>query len=286
MKVDFHVHSKYSHDCSAEIGEILQYAKRYGLDAIAIADHDTLEGSRQARMMRTSNDVEIIPAIEFTLPAGEFGVHIVAANIDEYIRFNDVVSAIEALKERGATIILPHPFREGTGLFYHQEKGYLTDEEVKYVLDNIDYIEVLNLKDTCSAVQKTLQYVAETRYPIISGTDAHFAEYVGMTYTTIADLESFFNGIESGVVEAFIKQGSAPQLHDFHKVLETGNDSHYFKSLVEAARQPFSDNSSDKKVGCHERRASAARVFKDALQVSIRTANNELQVLSGCGHDA
>ena len=52
MKIDFHVHTKYSPDSSAEISEVLRYAKRRSLDAVAVTDHDTLEGSREARRLR------------------------------------------------------------------------------------------------------------------------------------------------------------------------------------------------------------------------------------------
>ncbi len=82
MRIDFHVHSKYSHDSSAKISEILRYAKRRGLDAIAITDHDTLDGNREARRLRKPDDVQIIPAIELTLPAGKYGLPRIALNTE------------------------------------------------------------------------------------------------------------------------------------------------------------------------------------------------------------
>ncbi len=227
IKIDFHIHSKYSPDSSAEISEILWYAKCRGLDAIAITDHDTLEGNREARRLRKADDVQIIPGIELTLPAGEHGLHVIALNVDEYVPCDGVITTIRWLKEHDATIILPHPYRRYTGLFYHLENGTLTPEEASYVLENIDYLETLNGKDTIRCVQRTLKLAAEARYPIISGTDAHSPEYIGLSYTRIDSLDDFLNGGSSGEIVTFVKSQTVPDLHNLHLFLENGKDDYY-----------------------------------------------------------
>lgn len=289
MKVDFHVHTKYSHDCSAEIGEILQYARRHGLDAIAIADHDSLEGSRLARQMRTSSDVEIIPAIEFTLPAGDYGVHIVALNMDEYIAFDDITGAIEQMKRCGATIVLPHPFRRGTGLLELQRQGYVSGEEVRFVLENINYVEALNLKDDCEAVEETLRLVAEVGYPIISGTDAHHPEYTGMTYTTVSSLEDFFSGRGKGMIGAYVKKDVDAELDNLHEILETGNDSHYAStdsrgrggSWFRMFGKSSSNGRADERSMRFKRCAKIAEVFQHSATVGLERVDGQLRIMCG-----
>jgi len=227
MKIDFHIHSKYSPDSSAEISEILRYAKRRDLDAIAITDHDTLEGNREARRLRKPDDVQIIPGIELTLPAGEIGLHIIALNVDEYVPCDGVISTIRWLKEHGATIILPHPYRESTGLFYHLENGTLTPEEASYVLENIDYLEALNGKDDIRCVQRTLKLAAEAKYPIVSGTDAHSPEYIGLSYTRIDSLDDFLSGGSPTTIVTFVKSQTIPDLHNLHLFLENVKNDYY-----------------------------------------------------------
>jgi len=226
MKIDFHVHTKYSHDSSAEVAKVLMFAKRRGLDAIVIADHDSLEGNRAARKIRSKHDVLVIPGIELTLPAGKYGLHIIAINIDEYITFNSITSAITQLKRLGATLILPHPYRVGTGIFYHQEFGTLTSKDVLFILKNIDYVEAINLKDSSINIRKSLEFAAKAKYPIVSGTDAHFPEYVGLTYTKISSIEGLFSLHESGIVSGYLKHAHRPELIDLSTYIQTGQRSH------------------------------------------------------------
>ena len=64
MKIDFHVHSKYSPDCFMEPVRILKAAKSKGLGAVAISDHNTFEC--HAKKMDL-NEMILIPAEEITL---------------------------------------------------------------------------------------------------------------------------------------------------------------------------------------------------------------------------
>ena len=45
MIFDPHIHSTYSSDSSASPRDIVRKAKAIGLDAIAVADHNTIKGS-------------------------------------------------------------------------------------------------------------------------------------------------------------------------------------------------------------------------------------------------
>jgi predicted metal-dependent phosphoesterase TrpH len=43
MKLDLHIHSKYSYDSFSEPSKIVKMAKRRGLDVISITDHDNMK---------------------------------------------------------------------------------------------------------------------------------------------------------------------------------------------------------------------------------------------------
>ena len=47
-KLDLHMHSKYSDDGQYEPTELLKMCKAAGLDMMAIADHNSVRGSRIA----------------------------------------------------------------------------------------------------------------------------------------------------------------------------------------------------------------------------------------------
>ena len=48
MKLSLHIHSKYSHDSKASVGEILEAAEKSGFDVTAITDHNTAAGGLEA----------------------------------------------------------------------------------------------------------------------------------------------------------------------------------------------------------------------------------------------
>jgi len=112
MKYGFHIHSKYSHDCSKDIESILKYAEENKFDALAITDHNTTAGSIHASKL--SKKIQIIIGAEFSTDMG----HILALNIDKDIekncefkegkyKFEDIVREV---KKQGGLLIAAHPY--------------------------------------------------------------------------------------------------------------------------------------------------------------------------------
>lgn len=65
MAADLHCHTKMS-DGSVGIDEVVLLAKRVGLPAISVTDHDTLSGSVRAKIFGDRQGVEVIPGVEFS----------------------------------------------------------------------------------------------------------------------------------------------------------------------------------------------------------------------------
>ncbi|MDD4237153.1 MAG: PHP domain-containing protein [Desulfotomaculaceae bacterium] len=63
MEVDLHVHTIYS-DGTDNPGEIVARSKAMGLGAVAITDHDTIEGIEPAIAAGRRHNFEIIPGVE------------------------------------------------------------------------------------------------------------------------------------------------------------------------------------------------------------------------------
>ncbi|MCJ2534029.1 MAG: hypothetical protein LN364_02205, partial [Candidatus Thermoplasmatota archaeon] len=170
----------------------------------------------------------IIPGIELSLPAGKWGLHIIALGVDQYISFVNILGAIEKLKKLKAVLILPHPFKEGTGLFYHVSKKNITKEEQKVVLNNISYVEALNMKDTCFAVERSLGWSLKQPCPIVSGTDAHNPEYVGMSYTEIDNLKSLLSPRKNEKTNIVAPYKAVPKnIHTAAQTLQTATGIRY-----------------------------------------------------------
>jgi predicted metal-dependent phosphoesterase TrpH len=73
--VDLHVHSDAS-DGSLSASEILSLATKIGLKAIAITDHDTVDGTVEALKNQQSYPLDILPGIEISAECPSGGMHI------------------------------------------------------------------------------------------------------------------------------------------------------------------------------------------------------------------
>ena len=114
MILDPHIHSIYSSDSRMTPKEIVKYSRKIGLDAIAIADHNSIKGSICG--IENSGDFDdfiVIPAMEVSTKKG----HIVALGINDEIKsYMSPEDTIEAIRDMGGIAIAPHPFvryREG-----------------------------------------------------------------------------------------------------------------------------------------------------------------------------
>ncbi len=93
-KVDFHTHSTCS-DGTMTPAELVNYAKKKGLSAFALTDHDSVDGIKEAREEAEKIGMEFIPGIEFSA-AEDTETHIIGLFIDpdnEYL-----LKTIEKLK--------------------------------------------------------------------------------------------------------------------------------------------------------------------------------------------
>lgn len=77
MKADLHCHTTNS-DGSTPLEQLIPYAKRIGLDALAITDHDTMQGIPLALELGKKYNLTVIPGVECTAkdPATGRSVHI------------------------------------------------------------------------------------------------------------------------------------------------------------------------------------------------------------------
>ena len=74
LKIDLHVHTVYSYDSLITPKELVQYAKKRGLDGVAITDHDRLDS---ALKIARETDLLIVPGMEIESLNG----HIVALGV-------------------------------------------------------------------------------------------------------------------------------------------------------------------------------------------------------------
>ncbi|HDR72389.1 MAG TPA: PHP domain-containing protein [Methanoculleus sp.] len=192
LRCDLHVHTCFSRDGESSVEEVLRMAKNAGLDAIAITDHDTVDGVRYAQTLET--DIIVLPGIEISTRQG----HLIALGVSEVIPAGlDFSETVALARERGAVLVLPHPYhkwRHGAGL------------RLRSAIDEVDAVETFNSRYiTGGANRKAAREAQKHGKPGVGGSDAHHARYVGFGLTFVdadRDPASILQAIREGKTKA------------------------------------------------------------------------------------
>lgn len=172
LTCDLHVHTNFSRDGESSIEEILKRAEEVGLDAIAITDHDTVDGAKKAVAM--TSRVLVIPGIEVSTKQG----HLIVLGVTEMIPAGlDVADTIAMARQIGAVLILPHPYHVWRhGVARKQRGGMFL----------VDAVEAFNSRYIVgSANRKAARIAQRLGKPCVGGSDAHHARFVGYGRTFI-----------------------------------------------------------------------------------------------------
>jgi hypothetical protein len=184
INADLHVHSNCSKDSLITPKDLVYYAKKRGLNAVAVTDHDQIEGSLK---IARESDFLVIPGMEVSSADG----HIVALNLQELVaRGLSAQETVERIHRAGGIAIAVHP--------YAWLKGSLAShvEDAKF-----DAVETLNASafpfNRCK--RKAEETARKLHLPCVGGTDAHYGPTIGCGYTVI-DCEATVDAIVKAIV--------------------------------------------------------------------------------------
>jgi len=103
QKCDLHIHSIYS-DSNQSVESIFRTAKEKKLRAIAITDHDTVEGIPEAAELSRHYGVELVNGIEFSCQHLDSEVHVLGFFIDD--KHKVLRETLDSLKESRHTRLM------------------------------------------------------------------------------------------------------------------------------------------------------------------------------------
>ncbi len=188
MKIDFHVHSKYSPDARGEIAEIIRMARSRGLGGIAIVDHNEVKGSLEGRRIaRETGGFVVVRGCEVSSGEG----HILAYGVDEAIpRGLPPDETVERIRARGGIAVAAHPYRFWSGI------GEVPVRKVPF-----DAVEVHNARSIRGHNLRAGTLAVDVRLPPTAGSDAHTPWEVGAATATLPE-----EGMaEAEILEAVVK---------------------------------------------------------------------------------
>jgi len=194
LKIDFHVHTCYSRDGITTPEQLIKYAKKQGLDGVAVTDHDTTEG---ALKLAKNKEIIVIPGVEVSTLHG----HVLALNVMEPVSPKlNLHETTEKIRELGGIAVAAHPSVIMKGL-----RTNIFQKDLKF-----DAIEVVNSAAFPFSLSTYLsRRMAETLHlPQTGGSDAHYPPEIGFAYTLIeavSDVEEIIESIRKGKTTPFGK---------------------------------------------------------------------------------
>jgi len=188
-------------DCNTSLEDIISHCLETGINYIAIADHDTIEG---ALKMQSLAPFPVIVAEEILTPHGEIMGMFLKEGIPSGLSIEQAISRIKA---QGALVCLPHPFDPFRGL-------RLDSKRLEELVEQLDIIEVFNARSLLRRDSaKARAFAKKYGIPEIAGSDAHTLNEIGSTYVEIPEFNSrddFLQALRKGTIS---RHRSGPLVH-------------------------------------------------------------------------
>lgn len=180
---DLHIHTVHS-DGTATVPHILHHvAANTDLKVIAVTDHDTIAGAREAQRLARDFGVEVIMGEEVSTQEG----HLLALFIDTWLPpGRPAAHTIAAVHAQGGLCIAAHPFDHGipsmgvAGLRDHcagQRRG-------AWPLDALEGFNAGIFWPRRRSNALARQVAAELALPVVGGSDSHSLPTIGRGFTT------------------------------------------------------------------------------------------------------
>lgn len=189
VRVDLHLHTSASHDCSAHPEHVFRQCQRLGLNPVFITDHDTVEG---ARALARAHPGEVVIGEEITTTRGELIGLFLTTEIAAGMTPED---AAQRIKEQGGVVYLQHPC--------DSFRRHLPIEAIERISELIDVVEVFNARadDRANIAAEDLRSTLGAAGG--AGSDAHNLADIGGAYVELAPFrnrDAFLANLTNGVV--------------------------------------------------------------------------------------
>lgn len=194
IKVDLHVHTSHSLCARLSPKQIERAARRLGIAALAITDHNTMAGVREVQAAVKS--LKIICAEEIRTKQGEIIGYFLKEEIPPGLSPQETV---ERIREQGGLVAVPHPFDR-------LRSSRLRKPAIEALIGSIDMIEIFNARTMFIEEDRDLlaRALAAGAVPI-AASDAHLPIEVGRACMEMEDFsapQEFLENLRNATIVA------------------------------------------------------------------------------------
>ncbi|BDQ02787.1 PHP domain-containing protein [Ignavibacterium sp.] len=161
-KINFHIHTKYSFDSLLEPSFIVDYLFQNGFDAAIITDHNTIKGAVEAQEYATKKYKDKFTVIIGEEVKSDIG-DIIGFPLEEEVEPGDWETVVMKMKQQGAFLCLPHPYKSHNLFLIHQEE----------FINQFDFIEIFNARINDKLNEHAFNLAEKYKKIKIVGNDAH-----------------------------------------------------------------------------------------------------------------
>jgi predicted metal-dependent phosphoesterase TrpH len=175
VRVDLHVHSSASSDCTSDPERVAARCSQLGLSPVFLTDHNTLSG---AALLQSAGSERIIAGEEVMTADGE----LIGLFLKRPIQ-SDMTPLETALKikDQGGLVYLEHP--------YDPLRRHLSEAAIEAVANLVDIVEVFNGRSDEHANRLAADLCDILGAAPGAGSDAHKLTEIGSVYIEMADFD-------------------------------------------------------------------------------------------------
>ena len=202
LRLDLHMHTRFSPDSLMEPEELVARCLATGLSCIAVTDHNTIEGALEVQHLAP---FRVIIGEEIKSRGGE----IIGLFLQEAIpRGITSLETVQRIKEQGGLVSIPHPFD-------HFRRSVIERQALHEVLPYVDIVEAFNARNTFQrANRKALELALEHDILTSAVSDSHTPVEVGRTYVEIPDFDGTPSGLRQALAQGnLVRRQITPLIH-------------------------------------------------------------------------
>jgi predicted metal-dependent phosphoesterase TrpH len=186
INVDFHVHTVHSPDSVITFDMLVEWCGRRNVDAVAVMDHDVIEGAfefaalSKERLVRGEWAPRVLVGEEVRTSGGEICGLFLSEHVPKGLT---PLETMQMIRSQGGLVYVPHPFDI-------LKLKRLNTRELEELTDMIDIIEAFNGKPRFPGANVLARrFLKSHDFPSGAGSDSHEPTHLGAAHVEMEEFE-------------------------------------------------------------------------------------------------